>query len=61
MKQLARWYDLDVDYADGIPQKEYGGEIGKNLKLSQVLKGLENSGVHFELNGKRVTVNVKHK
>lgn len=61
MKQLARWYDLDVDYTDGIPQKEYGGEIGKNLKLTQVLKGLENSGVHFELNGKRVTVNVKHK
>lgn len=59
MKQLARWYDLEVVYADGIPQKEYGGEIGRNLKLNQVLRGLENSGVHFELNGKRVTVSVK--
>jgi transmembrane sensor len=59
MKQLARWYDLEVAYPDGIPQKEYGGEIGRNLKLNQVLKGLENSGVHFELNGKRVTVSIK--
>jgi ferric-dicitrate binding protein FerR (iron transport regulator) len=59
MKQLARWYDLDIVYPDGVPQKEYGGEIGRNLKLNQVLKGLENSGVHFELNGKRVTVTKK--
>jgi hypothetical protein len=59
MKQLARWYDLEVVYPDGIPQKEYGGEIGRNLKLNQVLKGLENSGVHFQLNGKYVTVSIK--
>lgn len=56
MKQLARWYDLEVVYPDGVPHKEYGGEIGRNLKLNQVLRGLENSGVHFELNGKRVMV-----
>jgi hypothetical protein len=59
MKELARWYDLEIAYPDGIPQKEYGGEIGRNLKLNQVLKGLGNSGVHFELNGRRVTVTIK--
>jgi transmembrane sensor len=59
MRQLARWYDLQIVYPGGIPQKEYGGEIGRNLKLNQVLKGLENSGVHFELNGKQVTVTIK--
>jgi transmembrane sensor len=59
MKELARWYDLEIEYPDGIPQKEYGGEIGRNLKLTQVLKGLGNSGVHFELNGRRVTVEIK--
>lgn len=56
MLQLARWYDLEVIYPSGVPQKEYGGEIGRNLKLGQVLKGLENSGVYFELVGKRVVV-----
>ena len=59
MKELARWYDLEIAYPGGIPQKEYGGEIGRNLKLNQVLKGLANSGVHFELNGRRVTVTIK--
>lgn len=56
MLQLARWYDLEIVFAAGIPNKQYAGEIGRNLNLSQVLKGLENSGVHFELQGKRLTV-----
>jgi ferric-dicitrate binding protein FerR (iron transport regulator) len=56
MRQLARWYDLEIVYPQGVPQKEYGGEIGKNLTLDQVLKGLENSGIHFTLNGRRLTV-----
>jgi len=56
MRQLARWYDLEVVYPQGIPKKEYGGEIGRNLTLDQVLKGLENSGIHFQLNGRRLIV-----
>ncbi|HXO76303.1 MAG TPA: FecR family protein, partial [Puia sp.] len=36
MRQLARWYDLEIIYPQGIPQKEYGGEIGRNLTLDQV-------------------------
>ncbi len=56
MRQLARWYDLEIVYPQGVPQKEYGGEIGKNLTLDQVLKGLEDSGIHFILNGRRLTV-----
>jgi ferric-dicitrate binding protein FerR (iron transport regulator) len=56
MRQLARWYDLEIIYPHGIPKKEYGGEMGRDLSLEQVLKGLENSNIHFQLNGKRLTV-----
>jgi ferric-dicitrate binding protein FerR (iron transport regulator) len=56
MRQLARWYDLEIVYPNGVPRKEYGGEMGRDLSLGQVLKGLQNSNVHFELNGKRLTV-----
>lgn len=56
MRQLARWYNLDVEYPIGIPHKEYGGEMGRNLNLEQVLKGLEDSGVRFELNGRKLIV-----
>ena len=56
MLQLARWYDLEVVYPDSVPRKEYGGEIGRNLSLRQVLKGLEESGLRFEVVGKKVIV-----
>jgi ferric-dicitrate binding protein FerR (iron transport regulator) len=56
MLQLARWYDIEVVFPDGVPKKQYGGEIGRDLSLSQVLKGLENSGVHFDLQGRRLLV-----
>ncbi|MEP7259442.1 MAG: FecR family protein, partial [Flavitalea sp.] len=58
MRQLARWYNLEVAYPQGVPKKEYGGEMGRNLSLDQVLKGLENSGVHFQLTGRRLTVKI---
>jgi transmembrane sensor len=56
MLQLSRWYDLEVVFPFGVPKKQFGGEIGRNLNLSQVLKGLENTGVHFEMQGKRLLV-----
>jgi transmembrane sensor len=56
MRQLSRWYNIDVAYPVGVPRKEYGGEMGRNLSLAQVLKGLENSGIHFQLEGRRLFV-----
>ena len=60
MRQLARWYNLEVVYPEGVPRKEYGGEMGRNLTLSQVLKGLENSGIYFELEGRKLLVKSKN-
>jgi transmembrane sensor len=56
MRQLSRWYDIEVIYPDGIPENEYGGELKRNLTLSQVLKILENSDVTFHLDGRKLTV-----
>ena len=60
MRQLARWYNLEVIYPGGVPRKEYGGEMGRNLTLNQVLKGLENSGIYFELEGRKLLVKSKN-
>lgn len=49
MRQLARWYDIEVVYQGEIPQLEFIGEIQRTLPLSEVLKGLEMSGVHFRM------------
>jgi len=57
MRQLSRWYDVEVVYEKGIPAIEFGGEMGRDLTLSQVLKGFEDMDIHFEIaSGKRLIV-----
>ena len=49
MRQLSRWYDIEVNYPDGIPELIISGSMGRDLKLSQVLSGLKGLGVHAGL------------
>lgn len=57
MRQLSRWYDIEVVYEKGIPDLEFIGGMDRSLPLSEVLKGLKMSGVNFRLeNGKRLIV-----
>lgn len=56
MKQLERWYDIDVVFEGKIPLTHFGGEVSRSSNLLQVLKILETSGVHFEIEGRKLTV-----
>lgn len=56
MRQLARWYDVDVRYEGKRIDVEFGGEINRGLTLKQVLSGLEDKDVHFNLDGRTLTV-----
>jgi transmembrane sensor len=53
MNELSRWYDLDVSYEEGVPQKVYIGKMKRNLNLSQVLNGLKNLGLEFRVEANR--------
>jgi ferric-dicitrate binding protein FerR (iron transport regulator) len=56
MRQIARWYDVDIEYDGAIAPREFGGEISRNSNVSEVLKILELSKVHFEIEGKKIIV-----
>lgn len=56
MRQLARWYDVEVVYEGGLPNEKFEGEIPRNSTLSEVFKILELSAVHFKVEGRKVTV-----
>jgi transmembrane sensor len=56
MRQLARWYDIEVVYQKDIPDIAFEGEINRQNELTNVLHSLEQLGVHFELKGRRLTV-----
>ena len=56
MKQIARWYGVDVVYQGVIKPKQFGGEIQRDLNLSEVLEGLKETGIHFRIEGKKLIV-----
>lgn len=56
MRQLARWYDLEVVYEKGIPNIEFEGEMNRQNELTSVLHSLERLGVHFKIQGRHLTV-----
>ena len=57
MRQLERWYDIDVVYEKNIPRLEFYGKMGRDLNLAAVLRGLEKSNVHFRMEeGRKLVV-----
>lgn len=56
LRQLSRWYDVDVLYEINHTDDEFMGDIPRNVKLSEVLKILEFGGVHFKIEGKKLIV-----
>ena len=57
MRQLERWYDIEVVYEKNIPKLEFFGKMGRDLDLNTVLRALEKSKVHFRIEeGRRLVV-----
>ena len=56
MRQIARWYDIEVTYKGNVPSGTISGEVPRNLNLSEVLKVLELSDVRCKLEGKTLIV-----
>lgn len=56
MKQLERWYDIEVVYENGIPDIAFVGKMTKDIPLSGLLMMLEKSKVHTRLEGRKLVV-----
>jgi len=56
MRQIARWYDVRVEYQGEVPQRLFTGGISRKSNLSGVLKVLELNDIHFEIKNKVIVV-----
>jgi hypothetical protein len=57
MRQLSRWYNIEVVYEGNITKEKLYADISRNRNISAALKVLQNSqGVRFKVEGRRVTV-----
>ncbi|MBL4674999.1 MAG: FecR domain-containing protein [Mucilaginibacter sp.] len=56
MRQLARWYDVDVKY-EGKITKAFSGTLPRGLSAIKLLTILQQTGgVHFKIDGRIITV-----
>ncbi|PUZ25774.1 iron dicitrate transport regulator FecR [Chitinophaga parva] len=57
MRQLARWYDIEVVFDGNVPEGSYSGEIDRSLTLDQVLKGLSKTRLNYKIeNGRKLVI-----
>lgn len=59
LRQLARWYDIEIAIeapAKEVAVKKFGGQIGRDMNLQDVLKILDLYGVECKLENRKLTV-----
>ncbi|RYG03403.1 MAG: DUF4974 domain-containing protein [Chitinophagaceae bacterium] len=56
MRQIERWYDVDVKFDGPVRPRVFGGKIARNSNLQNVLKILELSKISFTIENKTITV-----
>lgn len=57
MRQVARWYDVDVVYQGNMQDQVYGGRMSRYKNISGLLSKLELTGtIHFKTEGKKIIV-----
>ncbi|MBS1531923.1 MAG: FecR domain-containing protein [Bacteroidetes bacterium] len=56
MRQIGRWYNVNVEYSGPVPASTYHGRISRNSNASAVLKILELSGINFTIERGKIIV-----
>ncbi len=57
MRQLSRWYDVEVEYRNKKSSERFIADIPRNTNLSDALKALELTGkIDFDIEGKKIVV-----
>lgn len=56
MREVERWYDVEVVYENGVPVKSFFGKVNRDLSLFDFMEGLKDWGVRFRLEGRKVII-----
>lgn len=56
MRQLSRWYDVEVKYEGNLRTRTFSGKIKRDLSLHDLLDGLKSTDVQFRIEGKTIIV-----
>ena len=56
MRQVARWYDVEVDFEGKIPLEGFTGKVSRNVPLSKFVKVLELNDINVRTEGRKIII-----
>lgn len=57
LRQAERWYNIQVNYPNGIPDDKFTGEISRNVNLSEFVKILQYSDIRTDISENILIIN----
>lgn len=57
LQELARWYDVTINYGNNPSKFAFSGKIHRDINLSEALEILKYTGVRFTIQGRTIIVN----
>lgn len=56
MRQLGRWYDVDISFETTVSSATYNGSIPRKALLSEVMKILSIAGIKYRMDNKKLII-----
>ena len=56
LREISRWYAIDIEYAGTVPQDKFTGSVSRNTTLSGVLKILKLSDIQVSVSNNKIIV-----
>lgn len=56
LRQLSRWYAIDIVYEGSIPKRQFAGKMQRDLNLSQVLRILQTNKVRYRIEQQKLII-----
>jgi ferric-dicitrate binding protein FerR (iron transport regulator) len=56
MRQISRWYDVDIVYQEEPTHETFSGIVSRKSDVGKVLKIMQANGVHFRIEGRKIIV-----
>ncbi len=56
MKQVARWYDIEVTYEGNFPERQLTGKVSRNVSITELMAIFQYAGINHRVEGRKIVI-----
>lgn len=57
MKQVSRWYNVDIEFDGDLSDREFGGTVSRYKNITELLDNMQlTKTIHYKIDGKKVII-----